>query len=359
MRSIKKMLLLGAAALMVAAFVAPAAASASNWTKNGVELQGYTWSQEGKTLEGSGSLALSGTAKFGLGGGLGAVECPLSAGASLQAEKSGKLSEVVISPAGCKATGYIAPYCTVSSVSAPSQPWGVGIAESAGKPVISTNAEVTLLLHFSGSECPPNWMLTGKLSMSPDKADAIGSVSLSGTFQTYIEEKGTYLKIGPGPASGTLSASPAGKYGITKQRTVAVTGNLGWEDTAYGSMNCAVAGTIALEPGSEGKLTALKTTSCEFVGYIKFLCGNLPVTFNSLPWTVVDQGSSIAIKGISISVWSGGCGFEAPFLGELQATPNSQTAVSYTNLSGTLKTGLTSMKWTGKLNWTPAETYGL
>lgn len=356
-------MLLCAAALVAVAFAVPAVASASNWKKNGTELSGgYIWQQEGKTLAGGGSLSLSGTMKIPAGESLGTIECPTTATASLEAGKSGSLKEVAVSAAGCKVTGDIAPICTVSSVSPVSQPWSVSIGESAGKPVISTDAEVTFQVVFSGSECPSNWKFIGKLKMTPDSASAISSVALSGTFVTYIdaENKGVYSKFGVGrPVSGTLSASPAKKYGIGKpQQLVAVSGSLSWASPTYGSMTCGVSGTIALEPGSEGHFTEFKTTSCEFAGYIKSLCGTLPVTINSMP-TVVDQGTSIAVKNVSISVWNGSCGFPPPFEGELQAVPDSTSAIAYTNLSGTLKTGATGIAWTGKLNWSPAGVYGL
>lgn len=358
MRSIRTALVLAAAMMVAVAFAIPAVASASNWKKSGEELTGYVWQQEGNTLEGSGSLALSGNMKITAGSGLGSIECPTTATATFSTGRYGSLKEVAVSPVGCKLTGIIGEACTISSVTVPSQPWAVSIEESAGKPVVSTTEEVTFLVQFSGSGCPPNWKFTGRLNMSPDVSSSISSVSLSGTFKTYIEYKGSYTYQGTGPVSGTLGASPAKKYGVSKQRTVAVTGNLGWETPTEGSMNCGVSGTVVLEPGSEGHFTALKTTVCEFSGYIKSLCGTLPVTINSMP-TVVDQGTSIAVKNISISVWNGECGYPAPFIGELQAAPDSTNVISYTNLSGSLSTEGVPRKWTGKLNWSPAGVYGL
>jgi hypothetical protein len=355
MRSIKTMLLLAFTALTAVAFTVPAMASASNWKQNGEELNGYTWSQEGKTLESTGSLGLSGTIKFPAIVG-GRIECPLSATASLEPARSGKLSAVAVSAAGCKMTGSIAQVCSsVSAATTSAQPWSVSVTESGGKPVI-TSGEVSFFLTVSGSkECPQNWRYTGKLTATPNDASAISSVSLSGAFKAYIDSGGTPTYLGFEGMSGTLNASPAGKYGISKQRTVAVSGNLGWESGTYGTMDCPITGTVVLSPGSEGQLTSLSAGTCQTAGWIKTMCGSSGLTFNSTP-ALLDQGATIAVKGMSVSVT---CAFGAPFTGDLVATPDSTSGVSYTSLSGTLNSEGINMKWSGKLNWAPAGVYGL
>jgi hypothetical protein len=362
MRSIRKAAILIAAAAVVAIVAVPAMASASNWTKEGSELKGLVWSQEGSTLGAEGSLGVSGKLRLGSAA-LGNLECPVSATISLNPNSgSGQLKEFSASAGSCTMTGLLKETCgSVTSLTIPSEPLSVTATESGGKPVITTNEEFGFSAQLAGPSCPENFLYVGKLTATPDNAAAMSSVSLSGTFKSYALVGGTFYGLGNTSASGTLSASPAGKYGISKQRTVKIAGTIGWI-SSYGSMSCPVNGTVTLEPGSEGTLSSLSKGAgeCAGSGMILSTCGKATsVSSGATPWALTDQGTSIKITGVSITFGYASKECAETWSGELLAGVDSTTAISNMTPSGTLHSGIGNRSWSGSLNWSPAGVYGL
>jgi hypothetical protein len=354
MRSIKKMLLLALTAIAAVAFAVPAMASAANWKQEGSELTGVAWTQEGATLASGGSLSLSGTLTMN-NVSYGSVSCPVTAVASLNPQSnSGQLTEFTATPAGCKLTGPLKEACTgVISMSIPGSMPGVTATESGGKTTIATG-EFGLMVKLSGANCPENWLYAGSLVATPNNAAAIGSVSLSGSFNQYAHYSGALNSFGKATASGTLTASPSGKYGISKQRTVKVSGDIGW--AAGGSfMTCTVTGTIVLEPGSEGKLTSLALSKSGGCLGAYPTCPKPEAVAIGAPWNLSDQGTSIAMTGVSITFDTAGTECDVTASGGLTATPDNTSAISSTSLSGTMG----GRTWSGSLNWSPAGVYGL
>jgi len=352
MRSIKKMLLLASAVAVVVAFAAPAAASASNWTKNGSAITGVHWTDNGAALGGGGgSVNLAGT--MSVGGELGTLTCPVSIDMSLSAGSSGLATKFSGTPSGCKIGGLIASYCSEVTAISANTPWGVSATEVSGKPVIKINSATVTYKLAGGASCAEvgDVSVAGTITATPNDAAKIASVSLSGKMAMSTSTIGYFSDAG---VSGTLNATPSGKYGISNKENVAVSGTIGWNGE-LGQTTCQVNGTIALEPGSEGKLTALSASGCTSSGTIAYSCGSGGWMSPSMPWTLVDNGTSIAIKNVSI----GSCGFAKPFTGELKATPDKVGAISSTTLSGTLNSGGINVAWSGSLNWTPAGVYGL
>jgi hypothetical protein len=357
MRSIKTMLLLALTAIVAVAFAVPAMASASNWTQEGSELTGVAWTQEGATLEGAGgSLSLSGTLSMN-NSSVGNVQCPVTAVASLNPHSnSGQLSEFTATPAGCKLTGALKEACTgVESMSIPGSMPSVTATEAGGKTTIASGEFGLMLKLTGGSECITTWLYAGSLVATPNNATAISSVSLSGSFTTYAYYAGALHSFGKASPSGTLNASPAGKYGVSRQRTVKVSGDISWTATNGNFMTCIVNGTIVLEPGSEGKLTSLalsKSGGC--MGAFP-TCPKPEAVSIGAPWNLSDQGTSINMTGVSITFDALGTACDVTSSGSLVASVNNKAAISSTSLSGTMS----GLKWTGTLNWTPAGVYGL
>jgi hypothetical protein len=357
MRSIRTMLLLALAAMTAMALVAPGLASAANWKQGGKELQGgLTWTENGGTLAGEGgSLSLAGN--FKLNGPVGIVDCPVNAAVSLDPlSASGELDEFQVEAVNCELGGFIGSVCTEVASVVSEGPASVGVTGPAGSPTIAID-DLKLNYTFKGGLCteePEVWYETnsvyyGPLIATPNNPKAIGSVSWSGKM---VDVTGGVNSI-----SGTMAASPAGKYGIAPNGTIAVSGTIGWENS-FGSMSCPISGTGTLEPGkSEGKLSVQQAGNCQWGGWIAS-CGIKSVSFNQ-PWTIIDQGSYASVKGISIGVYENGCGLPVPFSGELKATPDKTTAISYTTLTGKLDSGGMEVSWSGQLNWTPAGAYGL
>jgi hypothetical protein len=344
MRSIKTMLLLACTAMVAVAFAVPAMASASNWKENGVPISGMQWTEGGAPLAGEGSISFSGP--LNLTGSLGSLNCQVSGSASLSAGEQGHLNEFTVSPGSCSIGGLLkASGCTgVKSVTANSLPWAVNASGTAASPTITING-VSLTYTLTGSGGCSSFALTftGKLTATPDKAGAIGALSLSG---------GLNSASGNVSASGTQTVSPAGKYGISaRSASVPVSGNLSWTG-ATGGESCTVNGSLSLEAGSEGKITSLTASGCKATGLAAYECASDWMT-PSTPWALVDNGTSIAVKNVSIGSCAGGG------TGELTATPDKAGAISSTTLSGTLKRGGVSIAWSGTLNWTPAGVYGL
>jgi hypothetical protein len=208
-------------AVTAAVLAVPAVASA-NWTQESKELGGLQWTQEGSALGSEGSMSLSGTLK--LSGSLMTLSCPITTNVDLSPGNSGTASGTSVSAAGCGAieAGTVKALCgkegKVTSVTPVSQPWGVVASEAGGKPALTINGG-KLLYKFAypdGKACV-EFTLTGNLTATPENAEAIGASTISGSMVTGSNTVS---------ASGTLNATPAGKYGVTSKKFVAMPARL-------------------------------------------------------------------------------------------------------------------------------------
>jgi hypothetical protein len=351
MRSIRTAALLAAAALVAVAFAVPAVASAANWKQNGQEVSGLTWTQEGLTLASSGNLALSGTTTL-QSGALGTISCPTTVNLSLSpGNGGGQLTEFVATPSGCKLGGLLKSICTKVTAMTMTEPVPVTAKEVSGKTVIASNEAFSFLVKIEGAGCPESWLFVGKLNATPDSTSGIGSVALGGEFETYYYSGGEFhTGFGKVAATGTLSASPAGKYGISAQRLVKVTGSVERASGLEG-VTCAVTGTIALEPGSSGKLLSLSNAGPCGIGWCN------PSSINvGTPWTLSNTGSAIKATGVS---WSGsGCVGTISGV-ETTMSVDKTSAISSTSFSFETKVFGINHKYNGTLNWNPAGIFGL
>lgn len=361
MRSIKSMMLLAVAVLALTAIAAPALASASNWKRNGEEFSGLVWSQEGSTLESGGTLNLNGRIAI-VNSTLGGIDCPASGTGSLNANSgSGQLSSISITASGCKLSGAWKAVCKeVSSVTA-GTPWSLSATEKGGKKVISVVMSVSY--QMAGGECAgtPPYVVMGEATATPDNGASIGSVTLSGSLPAYFFYGGELHPEGKATLTqpSVLSVEPSGKYGITNQRTVKISGQVGWIDPLLGGATCQVTGTIALEPGSQGKLLSLvKSGTCTSSGLNWSNCGHpTGVSAGVTPWTLTDQGTAIGMAGMSITFDYASC--HETSTGELPMSVNKTSAISSSSFEGLLSAGGLKRSWSGSFNWTPAGVYGL
>jgi hypothetical protein len=353
MRSIRTAALLAATALIAVALVVPAVASASNWKLNGAEIKkGLTWTQDGVTLEGgAGTLGLSGTMTL-KSDELGDVSCPVSANVSLSpTSANGQLKEFSASISKCKLAGLMASLCGengLTSFTLASQPVGVTANEAGGKKVISTPNEVTFAAQL-GSCLSLSYK--GKLTMTPNSSSAIGSVALSGVFGAYAPIEGKDELIAYADASGTLNASPSGKFGISDKRLLKVSGSIE-RISEFEGISCPVSGVISLDPeSSAGQLVSLSNSGA-CAGTPSCLPGSLSI---GSPWTLTDTGSAIQATNVSITGNCMGAGGA-----EMTMSVNSTTAISTASFDANLKSVFGgTQRYKGTLNWTPAGVYGL
>lgn len=352
MRSIKRMLLFGFTAALMMALAIPAVATAANWTKEGKELaySQQQWTSNGLPLTESKPITLQGTI-----GSEGEVECSMTLSGTVGPGFKGTITEASTSLSSC-VLGAVPQFygCkSVSSVTANELPWPAVAARSGGEKAVYLGVNLTYNLK-GGIFCPKWLTATGLLVAKPDNANAIGSVTLSGTTNISISNGESYSS----EALGTLNVSP-GTYGILTTDVVALSGSLG-SVGEESSLSCTVNGLLALDKGSEGKLISLKWSSCANP-LNELACGAIKsVTTGSLPMSAIDEGTKIKFPEFSFTIKYEHSGCDEYVSGALFATPDKVGAISSTSLSGTLKSnGSTSKTWSGSVNWTPAGVYGL
>jgi hypothetical protein len=358
MRSIRTMLLVAIAAF---AFAAPALASASEWTHEGSPLVEKTqWYSEGSPLTSEAPIAVTGKVKF-TSVATGGIECSMSETLTpVPGGSTAKVSGVSISAAGCVTNGVIAnEKCTVSSVT-PNSMNGNTTANSSG--VMSRYFNVTYKLAGPGGKCK-TWetftVLGEAVQETPNNTEAISSWTLSGTA------KFSYGSL-PVNMSGTLNASPAGKYGVLNVQPIKLSGMIKLNNGAFGAVGCPLSGSLVPAAGGKGQITSLSGSGC--TGSIAYFCNNKEMTLTATaPWQVVNEGTLIRVPAAVFAVHSpksSGCAEKNEFLyGELKLTPNSSTAIASTVTSGTLTSqpeGL-GYPWSTSeaLNWSPSGYYGL
>lgn len=362
MRKIKVSLSLAIAAMLAMAVAIPAVASAANWTEEGVALTESVGSSELRWSQQNEPLGAEATATFaGSFNNSGGVECSSASGKLTFAPAStGGVSEFAIVPGSCKAIGgYAALGCkTASSVTANSLPWSAKPVEASGKRAIQIeNMSITYQLQGIGlCSSGLKTTLTGAITATPDSNGAISNLTLSGLMKAST---GTNVTI-----SGALAVSPAGKYGIIDTGTgISLTeGTLSFA----GGTQCPISGTVTLQPGSNGRLTAISWGDCAVVGgYAGLGCTEVASSVpTNLPWPIKNEETTIKISEVDYTmVLKGGglcaAGVTLKLKGSLTATPDDASKISHINLSGTLSSPYTNYSVLGAANWNPAGQYGL
>jgi hypothetical protein len=348
MRSIRTAVALAATALLAVAFAVPAVASASNWKENGTEISGAAWTKEGATLGGSGgSLGLTGTIAVG-NATLGSVSCPMTANLALNPiSNKGQLKEFNAPAGGCKLTGFLKTTCPeVTAMTIPSESVGVSATESG----TIVSEEFSFFLETKGCMIE-KWAFIGKLTATPNKSNAIESVTLSGKFTSYYYYEGEYRTgFGQVNVSGTPAASPSGKYGISNQRLIKVTGSIQRMSATQG-VSCPLNGTISIGPGSSTAKLELSPSEC----------GSGPSCYSSKftpasPWTLTDTGSSLVASGVA---WTGGGCIDSVSVGEVTMSLDKASGISTSGFSVENKTPFGWHKHDVGMSWSPAGVYGL
>jgi hypothetical protein len=354
MRSIKTMLLLAFAAVAATALVAPGLATASEWTKEGLPfgvVDDPVFTDGGMPVEATSEpVSLNGKLKFSNGAG-GSVDCTISAKATLGANGAGQISEAGIS--GCKAGGALA-YCTVTSATANSLPWPLNATTQ------SIIVGVAITYKYQGQYCPtPEETISGAFVATPDNTDAISSLTPSGTVNS-VSTMGKFSKT----ASGSLSVSPAARYGVGKVAAIDLSGGtLTFLSGVIGSVEChSLAAQLALKPGSEGTVRSFGATCYGATGWIGS-CNVTSTTANGLPWNVLDEGTRIKVSNFSLKLnveSNPSCPNPIYVEGTLYLTPDDTGSISNVDPSGTLKMNGIGVTTVGEpLDWSPAGVFGL
>lgn len=195
--SIRKMVLLACAAVATVAFAVPAAASAVEWTK------------ETSPLTQNENAEFTGTAGFETPG-VGGVECVVHVPVTLEPGSTGTVDDFEITTSTCEGFGIFAD-CELVDHELTGMPWimHATVQEDGTRDVDITN----IVIHNEfDPECEiQNVTLTfGSVTATPDKADPISHITLSGTGEAHALGLTLEAKV-----TGTLEAKPAGVFGIS------------------------------------------------------------------------------------------------------------------------------------------------
>jgi hypothetical protein len=188
---------IGLLAVMAAASVVPALASASNWKDRGL-----AWSE---------NIPASGNAWFT--GSLGGVSCSTVTGnIRLEAGSTAKITEFSPTLASCKGTGGLAG-CTVTSITVKNLPWAIHDEETFVTVGGSASNKVEIVYTLTGFFCPEKLTIfeegTKMPKLTPDSTTAIHSLTIGGELEATPGGAGTF--------SGELkptNASDSGRYGL-------------------------------------------------------------------------------------------------------------------------------------------------
>jgi hypothetical protein len=250
------------------------------------------WTHKGKgELKENASVTLKGT--LTLSSSAGNVACATEIGTTLTASSSsGHVNSFTVAkPSECDLTGSLAAICGTN---------GLTKVEKTGSWALTADeTDVTLSsidVHYAMAGCLiPSFELKGSATLSLDKATAFSTAAFSGTQTLYNalgEESGT------GELKGTLSATPAGTYGVKTAASVetrwtdanaplgsdgklTLSGSFSFEGSG-GSISCPATVKLLLESSTveeeeaEGEIesfTVSKAAECDLGGNYKTTCG--------------------------------------------------------------------------------------
>jgi hypothetical protein len=351
-RTIRAMLLLAVTACIAVAFAVPAVASASNWTEEGIEIQDteWQWSQDRLPLTSETSASFTGSFTFS-----GGIDCSVNGAFTLEpGSGTGVLNEFNLSSCTIKET-LKALGCTKVTSATAALPKAYFASDFSGVRALRIlNTEFNYVLE-GGKFCPTKVSAFGDLTATPNNSKKISSFAFS-------QVPGFKTNLGTNPVvGGSISVSPAEKFGIIGTHIVDLSGNMNF---AIGS--CPVSGKLLLNPGSTGEIVSFNWNApeCQTFAWLKARgCTVSSMTSNSLPWTAKNEGTSIQLTGIdfTMEVFCSDTGKNEFYTlkGELSATPDNAGAISSTTLGGTLTGGWPHPSVGGTLNWSPAGQYGL
>jgi hypothetical protein len=303
-------------ALAVALIVALPSLAFANWVHKG----------KGELKENA-SITLSG--ELTLATGLGNIVCPTSLGATLTASSSaGDVNSFsVAEPSKCDLTGTLATVCGTH---------GLSKVEKTGTWAMTADeTDVTLSsidAHYYFAGCfISSIRVKGSGTGSLDKASAIGKITLSGTqilYNSIGEEAGS------GELKGTLSASPAGTYGVKTGATVETRwtdgnsplsedGKLTLAGTfsfsgSEGGVSCPATVKLQLESSTveeeepEGEIESFsvaKPSECDVSGGYKSVCATNSITSveQTGTATLTATKEDITVTGLSLDYKFSSC----------------------------------------------------
>lgn len=193
----RKILLLSSMVLAVAAFAVPSSAMATDTLLD----NGKTVND--KVIELTGPVGLS-----SLGGGM---ECTVHQTLTINGVTL-RLTSMIITTSTCVGLGGLAG-CRVTSDTVTGMPWVVDVKTSPSRLVATTWQVDYSISAIPGKVCQPKSLVlsVGEVTMTPDNANAIKSVGISGEGSTLIEGIEIESEI-----SGSLSVvgADAGTYQI-------------------------------------------------------------------------------------------------------------------------------------------------
>ena len=294
-----------------------ASSAAANWTHKG---KGELKENASVTL--SGELTLSTSA--------GNVSCPVSMGTTLTASgSSGHVNSFTVSkPSECDLTGSLAAICGTN---------GLTKVEKTGTWALTADeSDITLSaidVHYTMAGCLiPSFRLKGSSTLSLDKSTAIGKATFSGT-QTLYNSAGE--ESGTGELKGTLTASPAGTYGVktgalvetvwtdedkhlSSDGKLTLTGTFSFSGSG-GSISCPATIKLLLESSTveeeeaEGEIesfTVANPSECDAEGGYKTSCGTSKVVKveQTGTATLTATESAIKVSGLALDYEFKECG---------------------------------------------------
>jgi hypothetical protein len=183
-----------AAMAAIAMFAIPSLASAA-------------WTDATAEVEANAAVSFAGKASFV--GELGGISCTSStASATLTPGTTGDVTAFGATPSSCKGSGGLA-FCTVVSVTSTNLPW---TAHTNGSTIAITGVHIDNT--YSGAFCPYHEItLQGEVTATPDNLHAATKGTVGGSLKAYNNTTGAFIQNVT--ASGELSVTPSGTYGIT------------------------------------------------------------------------------------------------------------------------------------------------
>jgi hypothetical protein len=184
-------------AIVAAAFVVPASASA------------LEWKEEGKALTKDATVTFEGEISTQFEGGIGGISCGVKGSLTLEAGKStAKVSSLAGSEKGCQGTGALSTCKPISiTIIFTEKPISVDVEFSLPPLHVTGGLEIDFKLNKCGSFAQTT-VLTTDMRGTPDNNKAMSLINLSGTGTTSNENIGGFT------LKGVWNLAPAKKYGF-------------------------------------------------------------------------------------------------------------------------------------------------
>lgn len=198
MKKLRTLQFAAVAAIMAAAFAAPAVASAAHWFN----------AKTGQNLKSPATIGLEGEIQFDVAGSGSGFRCPSSSEATLTPGSEGTFTKFSLNKSMCVGFGAAYENCVVNSTETklPSLK-----ATEAGT-ILVNNLYIKLGIEKCKTGTP--WMsVEGNVTATPDNKYEISSLALKGnvTWKRALEFTSTAL------VQAWWSVTPAGEYGIAPE----------------------------------------------------------------------------------------------------------------------------------------------